>query len=71
MSEITLFPQIITLIDGSSINKLVKKHSINKHQIGYDSRTHPVVMLFFQFAKSQSVQDIGNALRSATGNLNH
>ena len=26
---------------------------------------------FFQFAKSQSVRDISNGLRSATGNLNH
>jgi hypothetical protein len=28
-------------------------------------------MLFCQFAKSQSVRDISNGLRSATGNLNH
>ena len=30
-----------------------------------------VSMLFCQFAKSQSVRDISNGLRSATGNLNH
>lgn len=28
-------------------------------------------MLFCQFAKSQSLRDISNGLRSATGNLNH
>jgi hypothetical protein len=28
-------------------------------------------MLFCQFAKSQSIKDISNGLRSATGNLNH
>jgi len=28
-------------------------------------------MLFCQFTKSQSVRDISNGLRSATGNLNH
>ena len=28
-------------------------------------------MLFCQFANSQSVRDINNGLRSATGNLNH
>jgi hypothetical protein len=28
-------------------------------------------MLFCQFAKSQSIRDISNGLRSATGNLNH
>ena len=33
--------------------------------------THLVSMLFCQFARSQSVRDISNGLRSATGNLNH
>ena len=28
-------------------------------------------MLFCHFAKSQSLRDISNGLRSATGNLNH
>ena len=71
MANITLFSQIISLIDRSSFNKLVKKHNSNKHQKGYDSWTHLVAMLFCQFAKSQSVRDISNGLRSATGNLNH
>jgi hypothetical protein len=30
-----------------------------------------ISMLFCQFVKSQSVRDISNGLRSATGNLNH
>ncbi len=33
--------------------------------------THLVSLLFCQFSKSQSVRDISNGLRSATGNLNH
>lgn len=71
MANVTLFSQIISLIDRWSFNKLVKKHNSNKHQKGYDSWTHLVAMLFCQFAKSQSVRDISNGLRSATGNLNH
>lgn len=71
MANVTLFSQIISLIDRSSFNRLVKKHNSNKHQKGYDSWTHLVAMLFCQFAKSQSVRDISNGLRSATGNLNH
>lgn len=71
MTNVTLFSQIISLIDRSSFNQLVKKHNSNKHQKGYDSWTHLVAMLFCQFAKSQSVRDISNGLRSATGNLNH
>src|SRR5690606_31257729 len=52
-------------------SKLVKTHESDKHQKGYTSWTHLVSMLFCQFAKSMSVRDISNGLRSATGNLNH
>lgn len=71
MANITLFSQIIGRLDRSAFNRLVKEHESNKHQKGYDSWSHLVAMLFCQFAKSQSVRDISNGLRSATGNLNH
>ena len=69
--NITLFSQIISKLDRLSFNKLVTAHQTDKHQKGYSSWTHLVAMLFCQFAKSQSVRDISNGLRSATGNLNH
>lgn len=71
MANITLFSQIISKLDRFSFNKLVSAHQSDKHQKGYTSWTHLVSMLFCQFAKSQSVRDISNGLRSATGNLNH
>lgn len=71
MSKLTLFAQIIGKLDRSKFKKLVKAHQSDKHQKGYNSWTHLVSMLFCQFAKSQSVRDISNGLRSATGNLNH
>ena len=71
MSNITLFSQIISKLDRSKFGKLVSHHQTDKHQKGYNSWTHLVSMLFCQFAKSQSVRDISNGLRSATGNLNH
>lgn len=71
MSKINLFSQIISKLDRNSFKKLVKEHDTDKHQKGYNSWTHLVSMLFCQFAKSQSVRDISNGLRSATGNLNH
>lgn len=71
MSNITLFSQIIAKLDRHKFNKLVKERESDKHQKGYNSWTHLVSMLFCQFAKSQSVRDISNGLRSATGNLNH
>ncbi|TVQ08284.1 MAG: DUF4372 domain-containing protein, partial [Balneolaceae bacterium] len=71
MTNITLFSQIISKLDRFSFTKLVRAHQTDKHQKGYNSWTHLVAMLFCQFAKSQSVRDISNGLRSATGNLNH
>ena len=71
MSKITLFAQIISRLDRSAFNKLVREKQTDKHNKGYNSWTHLVSMLFCQFAKSQSVRDISNGLRSATGNLNH
>jgi hypothetical protein len=71
MSNVTLFAQIVGKLDSSKFKKIVSKHQSDKHQKGYNSWTHLVSMLFCQFAKSQSVRDISNGLRSATGNLNH
>jgi len=71
MANITLFSQIISKLDRFSFSKIVSQRQTDKHQKGYNSWTHLVSMLFCQFAKSQSVRDISNGLRSATGNLNH
>ena len=71
MSNLTLFAQIISKLDRVKFSKLVSSKQTDKHQKGYSSWTHLVSMLFCQFAKSQSVRDISNGLRSATGNLNH
>ncbi len=70
-TNITLFSQIISKLSRKSFSKLIEKHQTDKHAKGYNSWTHLVSMLFCQFAKSQSVRDISNGLRSATGNLNH
>lgn len=71
MVNLNLFSQIISKIDKKAFRKLVLEKQTDKHQKGYNSWTHLVSMLFCQFSKSQSVRDISNGLRSATGNLNH
>jgi len=71
MTNITLFSQIISKLDRVKFSRLVKEKDTDKHQKGFNSWSHLVSMLFCQFAKSQSVRDISNGLRSATGNLNH
>lgn len=71
MANLSLFSQIVSKLDRNIFSKLVTKHQTDKHQKGFNSWTHLISMLFCQFARSQSVRDISNGLRSATGNLNH
>ena len=71
MSKISLFGQITQKLDRSIFNQLVKEHKTDKHQKEFNSWSHLTSMLFCHFAKSQSLRDISNGLRSAIGNLNH
>ena len=71
VTVLTLFSLIISKLDRSKFKKILKDKETDKHCKGYNSWTHLVSLLFCQFAKSQSVRDISNGLRSATGNLNH
>ena len=71
MANVTLFSQIISKLDRGIFKKLVNEKQTDKYQKGFNSWTHLVSMLFCQFAKSQSVRDVSNGLRSATGNRNH
>ncbi len=71
MTNLNLFSQIISKLDRSSFKNFVREKETDKHQKGYSSWIQLISMLFCQFAKSQSVRDISNGLRSATGNLNH
>lgn len=71
MTNYTLFSQIIARLDKNIFKKLVLKHQSDKNCKGFDSWTHAISMVFCHIAKSTSVRDISNGLRSATGNLNH
>lgn len=73
MSEtnITLFSQVLGLIDKNNFKKLVSKYDSDKYSKGIDTWTHLVSMLFMQFANANSLRDIANGLNSATGNLSH
>jgi hypothetical protein len=71
MIKITLFSQIINKLDKNIFRLLVKERQTDKHNKGINSWTHLVSMLFCHFSLSNSLRDISNGLRSATGNLNH
>jgi hypothetical protein len=69
--NITLFSQILQKVRRDSFNSLVEQHQSNKHSKGNDAWSHLVTMLFCQFAKCESLNDICNGMRSATGDHNH
>jgi hypothetical protein len=69
--KVSLFSQVLTLIDRNIFNKLVRKHKTDKYSKGINTWTHFVSMLFMQMAEATSLRDISNGLRSATGNLVH
>ena len=68
---ISLFAQLVSILDRSSFKKVVSRYGADKHAKGCDSWTQLVSMIFCHLSKSQSLRDISNGLRSATGNLNH
>lgn len=70
-TNVTLYNQILRLIDRNSFAKIVRQYESDKHSKGINSWTHLVSMLFCHLAKANSVREIANGLRSATGNLNH
>jgi len=71
MTNISLFSQIISKFDRNSFQKLVSRHNTDKHQKGYNSWTHLIIMLFCQFAKSLSVCDISIGLRTVAHKIIH
>jgi hypothetical protein len=71
MTNITLFSQSISKLDRRSYTKLVELKQTDIPQKGYNNWTLLVSMLFSQIAKSQSVRNISNRQRSATGNRTH
>ncbi len=69
--KVSLFSQVLQQIDRRIFNRIVKKHDSDKHSKGINTWTHFVAMLFMQLSKVDSLRDISNGLKSATGNLSH
>lgn len=71
MANLTLFAQVIAQLPKENIKKLIKNSGTDKHCKGYNTWSQFVSMVFSQFSGCDSVRDISNGLKSATGNLNH
>lgn len=71
MANITLFAQVISQLPKENIKKIIKSSGTDKYCKGYNTWSQFVSMIFSQFSGCDSVRDISNGLKSATGNLNH
>lgn len=71
MANITLFAQVIGLLPKEIIKSIIRKAGTDKHCKGYNTWSQLISMIFCQFSNCDSVRDISNGLKSATGNLNH
>ena len=71
MANITLFSQVIGKMPKENIRKIIRTAQTDKYCKGYDTWSQLISMIFCQFSCCDSVRDISNGLKSATGNLNH
>lgn len=71
MANITLFSQVIGKLPKENIRKIIRTAETDKHCKGYNTWSQLISMIFCQFSCCDSVRDISNGLKSATGNLNH
>lgn len=71
MVNLTLFAQIVRNFDRTAFKQIVDRYQSDKHSKGINSWTHMIAMVFCHLAKANSLREISNGLRSATGNLNH
>ncbi len=71
MANLTLFAQVIAQLPKENIKKIIRNSGTDKHCKGYNTWSQFVSMVFSQFSGCDSVRDISNGLKSATGNLNH
>ena len=71
ITKVNLFAQMLGLIDRSRFGNVVGKHDTDMYSKGIDMWTHFVCMTFMQLADVNSLRDISNGIRNASGNRNH
>ena len=70
-TNVSLFSQMLGLVNRNIFNSCVKRHESDKHSKGINTWTHMAAMIFMQTSGAGSLRDISNGLLSATGNLSH
>jgi IS4 transposase len=66
-----IFKQVINLIDGISLNSLIKKHNADYYYKAFKAKTQLITMLFGIFSRCDSMTEICEGLRAMGGKLNH
>jgi len=69
--HVSLFSQLLTLIDRQRFYELVYRHKAHRHTKGFDSWNHFVAMLFCQLAQAKSLREICGGLACCLGKLRH
>jgi len=70
-SSISLFSQIIKLIDRNNFQRIVGEYHGDSHSKGFSCWDQLTSMLFCQFAQAQSLREICYGLRSCEGKIYH
>lgn len=71
MVNLTLFAQIIQLLNRYNFKNLVNKYQTDKYNKGINSWTHFLLMIFLHFSKANSLTEISNGLKTTCGDINH
>ena len=69
MANLTLFSQILQIIDKQGFNSAIKKHQSDKHSKGLSTWNQVVSMLFCHFSGANSLREITNGLKATGENL--
>jgi len=67
----SVFQQILNLFSRTEFEQLAKKHGAERHARGFRSWTQFVAMMFCHLGRAQSLREICDGLKSATGKLSH
>lgn len=70
-SNLTIFSQLVHLLDRKKVDQVIETHQANKHSKGFPVWNQLLCMLFCHFSNAQSIRDIVYGMCSTTGNLQH
>jgi len=70
-TKVSLFSQILGLLQRESIKKHIAQHNLDKFSKGINTWRNLVSMVFMQVTNSGSLRDIASGLMCSKGNLNH